>query len=176
MTLNTLANNAIGTIVVPGDWSVNGNALYYVTMLVAHDCDCIFAEEGNYDSLLRNLVGAIRGQCAYTPDKYIVKTEAPTDYSEWTAINVFKSFRACCDLLRTHNTPWFPGIAYKLCPVVIALGDGDTKDKYLAAIRFLDCDEHEAASVLLDIGQKMCEKFDNKANRNLILRHGVVGV
>lgn len=176
MTLNTLANNAIGTIVVPGDWSVNGNALYYVTMSVAHDCDCIFAKEGNYDSLLRNLVGAIRGQCAYTPDKYIVKTEAPTDYSEWTAINVFKNFRACCDLLRTHNTPWFPGIAYKLCPVVIALGDGDTKDKYLAAIRFLDCDEHEAASVLLDIGQKMCEKFDNKANRNLILRHGVVGV
>lgn len=176
MTLNTLASNAIGTVVVPGDWSINGNALYYVTMLVAHDCDCIFAKEGNYDSLLRNLVGAIRGQCAYTPDKYIVKTEAPTDYSEWTAINVFKSFRACYDLLRTHNTPWFPGIAYKLCPAVIALGDGDTKDKYLAAIRFLDCDEHEAASVLLDIGQKMCEKFDNKANRNLILRHGVVGV
>ena len=67
MTLNTLANNAIGTMVVPGDWSINGNALYYVTMLVAHDCDCIFAVEGNYDSLLRNLVGAIRGQCAYTP-------------------------------------------------------------------------------------------------------------
>ena len=87
---------------------------------------------------------------------------------------MFKSFRACCDLLRTHNAPWFPGIAYKLCPVVIALGDEDMKVKYLAAIRFLDCDEHEAASVLLDIGQKLCKNFDNKANRNLILRHGVV--
>lgn len=89
---------------------------------------------------------------------------------------MFKSFRACYDLLHTRNTPWFPGIAYKLCPAVIALGDGDIKDKYLAAIRFSDCDEHEAASVLLDIGQKMCAKFDNKVNRNLILRHGVVGV
>lgn len=149
---------------------------YYVTVLVAHDYDCVFAKEGNYDSLLRNLVGAIRGQCAYTPDKYTVKTEAPTDYSEWNAINMFKNFRACHDLLRTRNTPWFPGIAYKLCSAVIALGDGDMKDKYLAAIRFLDCDGHEAASVLLDIGQKMCEKFDNKANRNLILCHVVVGV
>lgn len=55
---------------------------YYVTVLVAHDYDCVFAKEGNYDSLLRNLVGVISGQCAYTPDKYIVKTEAPTDYSE----------------------------------------------------------------------------------------------
>lgn len=64
-------------------------------------------------------MGAIRGQCAYTPIKYIIKTEAPTDYSEWNAINVFKSFRACLDLLRTHSAPWFPGIAYKLGPVVI---------------------------------------------------------
>lgn len=48
------------------------------------------------------------------------------------------------------------------------------KVKYLAAIRFLDWDEHEAASVLLDIGQKLCKNFDNKANRNLILRRGVV--
>lgn len=37
---------------------------YYVTVLVAHDYDCVFAKEGNYDSLLRNLVGAIGGQCA----------------------------------------------------------------------------------------------------------------
>lgn len=173
MTLNTLANNAIGTTVVPGDWSINGHALYYVTMLVAHDCDCIFAKEGNYDSLLRNLVLAIHGQCDYTPDKYIIKTEHPTDYSEWDFIDVYKSYRSCYDLLRTRNTPWFPGIAYKLCPAIIALGDEDMKEKYLAAIRFLDWDEHEAASVLLDIGQKLCCEFNNKANRKLILRRGV---
>ena len=88
MTLNTLANNAIGTTVVPGNWSINGHALYYVTMLVAHDCDCIFAKEGNYDSLLGNLVSAIHGQCDYTPDKYIIRTERPTDYSEWNFIDV----------------------------------------------------------------------------------------
>ncbi len=27
MTLNTLANNAVGTIVVPGDWSIGGNTI-----------------------------------------------------------------------------------------------------------------------------------------------------